>query len=178
VAVRIRIRDVEEATKDLVYDEPTAELNPLLEHGPVHDYTFSVPASVRLRYYRAGQELFFAGDMRTHVAGQCARCLAEFDFEHALPFSFVMVPREGRWAQERLDDGGDDIVWYEGEEVDLSPLLRERLLLSLPTLPLCRESCRGLCCRCGADLNAGTCGCRAEEGDPRLEVLRRLKLPS
>jgi uncharacterized protein len=66
-------------------------------------------------------------------------------------------------------------MWYEGELVDLSPPLRERLLLSLPTLPLCRDDCRGLCARCGSDLNAGPCGCAAEAGDPRLAVLRTLR---
>ena len=76
-----------------------------------------------------------------------------------------MVPQQGRWAEEALDDGGDDhLIWYEGEEIDLSPLLRERLLLALPTLPLCRDDCRGLCARCGADLNAGPCGCAARRG--------------
>lgn len=178
MAVRIRLRDIEEATKELVYDEPTGELNALLEHGPVHDYQFPTPAAVRLRYYRAGQELFFDGEMRTAVVGECARCLEPFRFEHAPRFSFIMVPREGRWAEERLDDGGDDLIWYEGEEIDLSPMLRERLLLTLPTLPLCRDACRGLCARCGSDLNAGPCACPADEGDPRLAVLRRLKLPS
>jgi DUF177 domain-containing protein len=173
--VRLRIRDIEETTKEFVYDEPTSELNPVLEHGPVHDFTFATPANVHLNYYRSGQEIFLSGHMRSTVVGQCARCLESFEFVHAPPFSFIMVPRQGRWAEEDLSGGGGDLTWYEGEEIDLSPMLRERLLLALPTLPLCRDACRGLCVRCGADLNAGTCGCTEAVGDPRFAVLRSLK---
>lgn len=174
--MRIRLRDIEESAKELAFDEPTTELDALLAHGPVHDYEFVGPAHVALSHYRTGQELFFQGRMASRVAGQCARCLTRFEFAHAPQFEFIMVPRLGRWADEPLDGGGDEnLMWYEGEEVDLSPPLCERLLLTLPTLPLCRDDCAGLCARCGADLNTGPCGCPAEEGDPRLAVLRTLR---
>jgi uncharacterized protein len=176
--VRLRVRDIEETTKEIVYDESTSELNPLLEHGPVHDFEFVGPAHVRLRYYRSGQEIFLEGDMRARVIGQCARCLESFEFAHAPDFSFIMVPHQGRWAEEDLAGGGGDLTWYEGEEIDVSPMLRERMLLALPTLPLCREGCLGLCAHCGRDLNAGPCDCGAAAGDPRFAVLRTLKRSS
>jgi uncharacterized protein len=175
--VRLRIRDIEETTNELVYEESTSELNPLLEHGPVHDFIFSGPATVELRYYRSGQEIFLDGEVRATVVGECARCLERFEFAHAPRFSFIMVPRHGRWAEEDLEGGGD-LTWYEGEEIDVSPMLRERMLLALPTLPLCREACRGLCAQCGRDLNAGPCDCTASAGDPRLAVLHALKRSS
>lgn len=174
--MRLRVRDIEETTKEIVYDESTSELNPLLEHGPVHDFAFVGPATVQLRYYRAGQEIFLEGAMRTTVVGQCARCLESFEFSHAPRFSFVMVPQQGRWAEEGLADG--DVTWYQGEEIDVSPMLRERMLLALPTLPLCREGCRGLCARCGGNLNEGPCDCAAQVADPRGAELRTVKRSS
>ena len=51
------------------------------------------------------------------------------------------------------------------EEIDLEQSLREQLILSLPYAPLCKENCRGLCSRCGADLNAGDCKCPPEPKD-------------
>ncbi len=65
---------------------------------------------------------------------------------------------------------------YDGEEVDVSPLIREQLLLALPTRPLCQEGCRGLCPQCGANLNLNSCDCSAAKFDPRLEALRSLKI--
>ena len=176
--MRLRIRDIEETSKELVYDESTTELNPLLEHGPVHDFAFVGPATVDLRYYRSGQEIFLDGAIRATVVGQCARCLENFEFAHAPRFSFIMVPRHGRWAEEDLEGGGGDLTWYEGEEIDVSPMLRERMLLALPTLPLCRDGCRGLCAHCGGNLNDGPCDCTDAVGDPRLAVLRTLKRSS
>ena len=172
--MRLRLRDIEETTKEVVYDESTSELNPLLEHGPVHDFTFVRPAAVELRYYRSGREIFLEGVMRTTVIGQCARCLESFEFAQAPRFAFVLVPHEGRWAEGDLA-GEADVTWYEGEEVDVSPMLRERLLLALPTLPLCRDDCRGLCSHCGGDLNTGPCDCADAADDPRFAVLRNLK---
>jgi uncharacterized protein len=50
------------------------------------------------------------------------------------------------------------------------------LLLSLPTRPLCREDCRGLCPHCGINLNRESCGCREERLDSRLAALRSIKV--
>jgi uncharacterized protein len=173
--MRIALQDIQEATRELTFDEPTEELNPLFERGAVHDYHFSLPARVRLTCHRSGAEVFFAGEMTGRAEGQCARCLESFELDFAAPFSFVFVPRASAEAEE--PSGGEiDLGLYDGNVVDLSPMLRERLLLSLPTLPLCSEDCLGLCPGCGSNRNQGRCGCAEPEGDPRLAVLRGLRL--
>ena len=55
-------------------------------------------------------------------------------------------------------------VVLQGDYLDLRPLVRDALLLELPVAPLCRDDCRGLCPRCGADLNSGPCDCRPSAG--------------
>jgi DUF177 domain-containing protein len=176
--MRVALQDIQEATKELTFEEPTGELNPLLERGAVCDYRFSAPVEVHLRCYRAGLEVFFSGEIGGRAQGQCARCLEWFDLDLVAPFSFVYVPRSSSdFAPEQDEtDAEIDLGYYEGNEVDLSPMLRERLLLSLPTLPFCGEGCRGLCPRCGDNLNLGPCGCPAAAGDPRLAVLRGLRV--
>lgn len=62
------------------------------------------------------------------------------------------------------------------EEVDLTEDIREALLLSLPHFPLCREGCKGLCARCGEDLNGGSCPCRGMETGGAWSALNQLKL--
>lgn len=173
--MRIHVRDIEETTRVLVFEEPTSELNALLG-GPVKDYQFLGPGAVSLACYRAGLELFFNGEVTSPVVGQCARCAEMFEFSLTTALAFVLVPRSGQWAEDDFDAQGGDVNTYEGEEVDLSPIVRERVLLDLPTLPLCDVDCRGLCARCGANLNEGACGCASEAGDPRLAVLRTVKL--
>ncbi|MGH7769034.1 MAG: YceD family protein, partial [Candidatus Binatia bacterium] len=62
------------------------------------------------------------------------------------------------------------------EEIQLTPLVREQVLLALPTRPLCDENCRGLCPKCGVDLNENSCRCSSSKGDPRMAFFRDMKL--
>ncbi|MCA9680433.1 MAG: DUF177 domain-containing protein, partial [Myxococcales bacterium] len=70
-----------------------------------------------------------------------------------------------------------DVFAYDGESVDLEPIVREQLVLAVPYAPLCKEDCRGLCPQCGIDRNVETCTCQPP-GDPRFAALGALKLQS
>jgi uncharacterized protein len=179
IQVKIRVRDVEAAAKELHFEEPTTELSRLLAE-PVEDFRLPQPLLVSVTYYRAGTDLFFQGRIAGEVIGHCSRCLEEYSFPLALSFTFVVAPHSERGQGRKLADEGD-LAYYEGEEVDLSPLLRERVLLSLPTRPLCRQDCQGLCPQCGAKRGDGGCGCESEgfdKLDPRLAMLREIKVRS
>ena len=65
---------------------------------------------------------------------------------------------------------------YSGKVIDLDPLVREQLVLSLPAYPVCREDCKGLCPVCGANLNERECGCDRHVPDPRWAGLKSIKL--
>jgi uncharacterized protein len=95
-----------------------------------------------------------------------------FGLEH--PFVFVLTPRAAEVGGTRLSPDDMALSYYEGEEIDLTPLVHEQALLALPTRPLCSDDCRGLCSRCGANLNAGPCGCPAAPAEPRLAALHAL----
>lgn len=176
--MRINIHDIEESPKERLWTQPAEELNRVFEHGRVHDYTFPNAAGVFVRYYRTGQELFFSGQADCRVTGECARCLEDYGFEIAVPFSFVMVPHAELREGDEAEEEDVHLSYYRGPEVDLWPLVREQIILALPTQPLCRDDCRGLCAQCGANLNVTTCACPASAGDPRLAVLRGLRVGS
>jgi uncharacterized protein len=86
-----------------------------------------------------------------------------------------LKPQSEQAAGEQLIEEDVSLSFYQGDEVDLAPLLREAMILSLPTVPLCSDECRGLCPHCGANRNVGRCGCHDDWVDPRLAVLRSLK---
>jgi uncharacterized metal-binding protein YceD (DUF177 family) len=69
-----------------------------------------------------------------------------------------------------------DTATYRNGKADVAGVLREAVLLEVPFSLLCRPDCKGLCQRCGADLNDGPCGCPVGTGDPRLAVLGAIKL--
>jgi len=117
----------------------------------------------------AGEKRFyFSGRMSGAVEAECRRCLAparaRVDEELHLLFADA--------TDEESDDSDVYMLEPRATTVDLRPALREQWLLAVPGFALCREDCKGLCPRCGADLNAGPCGC-APEIDPRWAALRR-----
>lgn len=172
--MRIRVREINEFPEELIYDEPTTDLNPLLSRGAVSDYRFNGPARVRLSHYRAGRDLFFTGEVDASVVGQCARCLEDYSFEANAALALVYAPRD-TW-REQSDAAESDVLLYDGLEIDLADPVHEHLLVALPTAPLCDETCRGLCPRCGANLNLAPCGCDDRAGDLRLAILRSVKV--
>ena len=97
--------------------------------------------------------------------GLCRRCLAPIGGRATAEFQelFALEPVEG------------ETYPLKGDRIDLEPLAREALLLELPLAPLCRDDCAGLCPTCGADRNAGPCGCDSEAADPRWAALDVLK---
>ena len=176
--MKLNVHDIEEVAKDLAYEEPTESLNAILVHGQVCDFEFPAPASVRLAYYRAGQELFFRGHVSGPVVGHCARCLEEYPFTLGTDFNLVLVPKGPALEKDEveLNEEALDLSIYEGDQVDLSPLVQEQIILALPMRPLCDEHCKGLCPHCGMNLNTQTCACAVATGDPRLVVIRNLKV--
>jgi uncharacterized protein len=172
--MKIQVADITEEAKELAYDEEVAELNLRLDRGP-HDYRVAHALAVQMSYYRSGQDLLFRGSVRGEVTGVCARCAEDYSFALDAPFSFVLSPR-GTLDPQEVELSTDDLAlsFYEGKEIDITPLLHEQAILALPTRPLCGADCRGLCPRCGANLNAGPCGCAAATVAPRLAVLHSL----
>ena len=174
--MKIRIEDISAEAKDLAFAVSEQETNRTLGQGPIREYRVEGPIAVSVSFYRAGTELFFTGSLRAHTGAVCARCAEEFDADHDRTFRFVLSPKSIGYDSDSLRAEDLEFSLYEGEDVDLDPLIREQVLLALPTRPLCKEDCRGLCPQCGANLNRVQCACATEFADPRLEALRSLKL--
>ena len=173
--MKIHVEDIKETEKSAAFVEEVVEINEALSKTGTVDYQFRGAVPVDVSFYRLGADLFFRGRFQGHVSGNCARCLESYPFSLGKDFTFVLKPHDGAAEEEELSEEDLSFGFYEGDEVDLAPLVREAMILALPTKPLCREDCRGLCPRCGANRNHEECGCRSEWSDPRLEVLRALK---
>ncbi|HWP71919.1 MAG TPA: DUF177 domain-containing protein [Gemmatimonadaceae bacterium] len=120
------------------------------------------------RLSSAGEERFyFSGSMSGDVGAECRRCLApaRAHVEEELHLLFADATDE--------DSDESDVYMLEprATTVDLRPALREQWLLAVPGFALCREDCKGLCPRCGADLNQGPCNCEIQI-DPRWAALK------
>lgn len=104
---------------------------------------------------------------RTTLDCVCDRCLKPFRREKEVPFQCLL-------AEEKQNEDDEEIVLLEDREfIDPEDLARTAFILGMDTKTLCQEDCKGLCPRCGADLNLGPCGCKREP-DPRLAALAKL----
>jgi uncharacterized protein len=175
--VKLRIDDITAQAREFSFFEPEQEINRTLAQGPVHEYFLKSPVRVSFECYRAGTELFAAGTIDAVTRAICSRCAEEFDGVSHRAFRYVLAPEVVGDEQEFALRAEDlEFSQYQGDEIDLTPLIREQVLLGLTARPLCREDCRGLCPRCGINLNEQSCDCTAATPDPRLAVLRTLKV--
>ena len=117
-------------------------------------------------------EIVVRGTLSAGMERACRRCLKTLDvpFEEKLTLVFAPVDE---LAQEEED--GEVLPLKPGRELDLAEPLREEMILAVPAYVECRVDCRGLCPRCGADLNEDECDCTLQEQDPRWDALRTLK---
>ncbi len=112
--------------------------------------------------------LMMEGTISTCIHGICDRCASDFNREIRLPLNAVLVT-------ELADEENEDewIFPLEGDSADLDDIVRTVFVLNLDSQLLCKPDCKGLCPRCGKNLNEGPCDCR-KEPDPRFAALKQL----
>ena len=112
--------------------------------------------------------LMMTGSITTCIHGICDRCASEFDRDIDFPIDVVLVTE---LANEENED--EWVFPLEGDSADLDDIVRTVFVLNLDSKLLCDEDCKGLCCRCGKNLNDGPCSCQ-KELDPRFAALKQL----
>jgi uncharacterized protein len=124
----------------------------------------TVPVKAELLLEHVVEGILVSGPLWGRMAFRCARCLKEFSEDFRMYVHELFAPGATEEDDEySLADGA----------IDLEPMVRDAVMLSMPFSPLCRAGCRGLCERCGGDRNLGECSC-GREVDPRWSVLNDL----
>ncbi len=129
-------------------------------------YPVSRPVEVRGEVRNTADLLDLTLTARATLDAVCDRCGKAFSQEKEIVYSCML-------AEELQNEDNDEIVLLEDGKVDVGDLARTAFILGMDTKTLCSEDCKGLCSRCGADLNLGPCSCK-KETDPRLAVLAKL----
>jgi len=111
------------------------------------------------------------GTLKGAVMLHCDRCTA--DFSMTIDESFDVYEQ----LPEDDYDGEPRVRLDSGQlQLNIGAILWEEFAVTLPVKPLCTEECKGMCAKCGKDLNTGACDCEQAEGDERLAVFRNLKI--
>ncbi|MBO6039825.1 MAG: DUF177 domain-containing protein [Oscillospiraceae bacterium] len=122
------------------------------------------PVAEGIVYNEAGI-LHMQGTITAELLCICDRCMQEFKSTKETAVDAVLVEEES--------DDNPELFVLEGTEIDAQEVLSTCFILDMETKFLCREDCKGLCARCGKNLNLGPCRCR-KEIDPRFAVLEQL----
>ena len=129
----------------------------------------TVPCRIELDYRQTSGTFHFHGRVEGEFPSQCHRCL---DPVHVpVGGDFDLMVRRGEHGGETADDLV--VLSPSQHQLDLTPMIRETVVLNEPMIVLCSESCRGLCPVCGANWNRDTCN-HGEAPDPRWDALRNV----
>ena len=116
------------------------------------------------KVFNAAGILTLEGTMRADMTCVCDRCGKRFDSVKKMELHALLTDGE-------TDD--PEAFCLDGDKIDLEEVVSTLYVLDMETKFLCSEDCKGLCPKCGADLNLGPCNCK-KETDPRLAVLEQL----
>lgn len=163
ITMRLDLRDIIHAPGAQKSFDETLDLSQVELFG---ERPFQRPVHISGTVRNMAGALELTGRATGRVDTRCDRCLKPIQVE-------VDVPVDTLLAEELEDEESDEIVLLEDGGVDLEELFATACILSWDGKHLCREDCKGLCPKCGKDLNEGPCGC-GKELDPRFAVLAKL----
>lgn len=176
----IALHDIPPQGSSIVMDDPAVWQGPLTEFRMGCRVVDPLTAELFLLPAEGG--CLVRGRLFGQVAQPCSRCAEDAleRLDHAIEV-FVALPGPAdadgdAFADEAGVDDGHVALEKGVPMLNAASLCWEEFMLALSPRPLCAPRCLGLCARCGANLNAGPCGCPKEEGDPRLAALRKIRI--
>lgn len=170
--------------KDLFLDfEEKPEAFPVLaQMVQKRECDFLDAVKVSLKAYRIRELFEVEGTLQTRVRLTCSRCLKEFDTslksDFALTYTKELPSHTEISAEQEIELRIEEIglMYFRGEEINLHDGIQEQFVLAFPLQPLCNKACKGLCPRCGANLNEQDCGCKRDAINNKFAVLKDLKI--
>jgi DUF177 domain-containing protein len=170
-AMRIELENLEGGKSEFAHVYQTEELNPVDERVQLTE-----PAAVKGKVRLSGNEIFVNGHVETRAQVECDRCLKTVELPVTADFALEYITGDEyeSSATAELTEAEMSVAVFDGKGIDVDEVVKEQILLAVPTRMLCREDCKGICPECGKDLNTGECNCVKDDIDPRWAALKNL----
>jgi uncharacterized protein len=169
--MRIELENLEGSKGDFAHVYQPEELNPVDER-----VSLTAPAAVNGKVRLSGNQVFVSGHVEARAQVECDRCLKPVELPVNADFTLEYISDsdyETARAVE-LTEAEMSVSVFDGEAIDVDEIVKEQILLAVPTRMLCREDCKGICPECGIDRNTGECNCVTNDIDPRWAALKDL----
>ena len=181
--LNIPIASIDETGFDLIREVAVDRLPLLAALSNDGEIRFSGSVKARIHAVLAGETVLISGTVSTRVSMRCSRCIEWFERDITADFSATALSDQTMAGDA---DGDADIeltaeetaaITYSGETISLNTEVAQQIIMELPFKPLCNDTCRGLCSRCGANLNQTRCQCDSRRQDNPFSILKTLSLP-
>ncbi|HVO75691.1 MAG TPA: DUF177 domain-containing protein [Ignavibacteriaceae bacterium] len=156
----IKIANLSEGVHEYKFDENIENIG--LDEPFFGNFLFSV------KLVKAHNQIILNGELKLNARFNCDRCATGYD--SVIKTAYKMVYLFGR---QPLDNGSTDVTYLpaDADKIDLTNDAHDYVMLAVPMKKLCKEDCKGLCYKCGKDLNQGECDCEKEDIDGRRKYL-------
>ena len=177
--MNLRVEEVPEEGREIILDDlDEDEARAFIERGREVDLKLLASPRGFVRVSRYGEKVYLEGVVEDRVGTVCSRCLESFELPLSVRFESMLAPVPKGTVEMDVELSSEDLetAVYYGSNIDVAGILLEQLVVNLPIKLLCSDACKGLCPRCGVNRNTETCDCVDGEVDPRLAILKKLKV--
>ena len=170
--MRIELENLEGGKGEFAHVYQPDDLNPVDERVSLVE-----PATVSGKVRLAGNEVFVNGHVEARAQVECDRCLqpVQTPVNSDFALEYITGSEYESSGVAELTETEMSVSVFDGKAIDVDEIVKEQILLAVPTRMLCREDCKGICPECGADRNTGDCNCTTDDIDPRWAALKNLK---
>ena len=171
--MKLDLRPLLAGERLLTFDyELSLDIDPEDTSSFLYGVSFPSPMKVRGDITNTAGYMRMRLDLSVNYTAECARCRSTVNGKFSLDLEKTVAPRN--LLLDLDEDRLDDYAIIEDGFLDMDEQLRAQLEMEFPVRFLCREDCKGLCQRCGKNLNEGECDCPKKEIDPRLAPLQKI----
>ena len=160
----IKIANLSDGVHTLSFDEKIGDI------GVGEPFFGSCKVDVKLS--KSYSQIVLDAELNLEANYQCDRCGRNYKAKVQNNYRMVYLFEN---EQEENDSFNLTYLPIDADKIDIVNDVRDYALLAIPMKKLCKEDCKGLCPRCGKDLNEGNCNCAEKEVDPRWEPLEKLR---
>lgn len=182
--MKIEIPHIPSSGTTLSYSKSARDFAVLKELMAQGECRLDTPLMITLKVIPEKDMIKVKGVISTTAMLMCSRCLEEYHcpIDHSFTLRFSrQIPadlHDSDEGQVALTADQIGLIYFHGDEIDFKDSVQEQMVLALPMKPLCSENCKGLCQRCGANLNVQPCKCGDDKSNSPFAVLIGRKWPT
>jgi uncharacterized protein len=161
--MRIRVDEIPDAGRTLHLHWDHSRLAPFIPEDDPFELKLLRPIQIEMELQKHPDHVRILGEIRGGLQMSCHRCLAPFEWPLQENVDVFLIPANQAPQEEETELETEDLDYefFDGEVIEIDQLIAEQIFLALPFKVLCSETCRGICPRCGVNLNDEPCRCGA-----------------